>query len=153
MVVNVQTREVTLTEDQWIYLQNKLESTLETEEDDKLEIILANIQISITPELATLREKSSEEEVDKAKVLHGSVLDFQGEKETKLPTPNSILMQELGKWIDEVLGDKFTGWTVFFSWDGQIVDMDENGVQLLSRLQGGKHKDGFIHRVRTEVMI
>jgi len=71
-------------------------------------------------------------------------------KETKLPTPKSILMKELGKYLDEILGDKFTGWTVFFSWDGQIVDMDENDLFLISRLQGTKHKDGFIHHVRTE---
>lgn len=74
-------------------------------------------------------------------------------KETKLPTPKSILMQELGKYLDEILGDKFTGWTVFFSWDGQIVDMDESSVHLFERLQTTKHKDGFIHHVRTEVMV
>ena len=74
-------------------------------------------------------------------------------KETKFPTPNSILMNEFGKYLDAVLGAKFTGWTVFFSWDGQIVDMDENEIQLMSRLQTTEHKDGFIHHVRTENMI
>ena len=39
----VKFREVTLSEDQWIYLQNKLESILETEKDDKLEVISATI--------------------------------------------------------------------------------------------------------------
>ena len=71
----------------------------------------------------------------------------------KLSTPKSILMEELGKYLDEVLGDKFTGWSVFFSWDGQIVDMAENNILLLSRLQTTEHKDGFIHHVRTENMI
>ena len=71
----------------------------------------------------------------------------------KLSTPKSILMKELGKYLDEVLGDKFTGWSVFFSWDGQIVDMDENNILLLSRLQTTEHKDGFIHHVRTEIMV
>ena len=68
--------------------------------------------------------------------------------ETKLSTPKSIIMDEFGKYLDAILGDKFTGWTVFFSWDGQIVDMDKNSVQLHSRLQKTKHKDGFIHHVR-----
>ena len=71
----------------------------------------------------------------------------------KLSTPKSILMKELGKYLGEVLGDKFTGWSVFFSWDGQIVDMDENNILLLSRLQTTEHKDGFIHHVRTEIMV
>lgn len=70
-----------------------------------------------------------------------------------VPTPNSILMIELGKYLDEILGDKFTGWIVFFSWDGQIVDMDENSVLLHERLQKTEHKDGFIHYVRREVSV
>ncbi len=70
-----------------------------------------------------------------------------------IPTPHLILMSILGKYLDEILGDKFTGWIVFFSWDGQIVDMDENSVLLHSRLQKTKHKDGFIHHVRTEITI
>ena len=74
-------------------------------------------------------------------------------KETKLSTPKSIIMNEFGKYLDEILGDRFTGWVVFFSWDGQIVDMDESSVHLLSRLQTTKHKDGFIHHVRKEVMV
>ena len=71
----------------------------------------------------------------------------------KISTPKSILMDELGKYLDEVLGDKFTGWTVFFSWDGQIIDMDENNLLLMTRLQTTEHKDGFIHHVRTENMV
>ena len=62
-------------------------------------------------------------------------------------------MEELGKYLDEVLGDKFTGWTVFFSWDGQIVDIDENNLILMERLQTTEHKDGFIHCVRTETVV
>jgi len=71
----------------------------------------------------------------------------------KLPTPNLIIMEALGRYLDEVLGDKYTGWTVFFSWDGQIVDMDENSVLLYERLQKTEHKDGFIHHVKTEVVV
>ena len=74
----VQTREVTFTVDQWIYLQNKLESILETEEDNKLEIISASIQA----ELLGLTE-ATEEEVDKAKTLQGSVLDLDSKMEEK----------------------------------------------------------------------
>jgi len=54
---NVQTRELTLTVDQWIYLQNKLESILKTEEDDELEIISASIQA----ELVGLKKTTEEE--------------------------------------------------------------------------------------------
>ena len=73
---NVKTREITFTEDQWIYLQNKLEDILETEEDTELEIISASIQA----ELLGLTE-STEEEIEKAKVLHGSILDLVDKKE------------------------------------------------------------------------
>ena len=68
----------------------------------------------------------------------------------KLATPQSVMIRELGEYLDEILGDKFTGWSVFFSWDGQIIDMDKNDLLLLTRLQGSKHKDGFLHHVRTE---
>ncbi len=54
---NVKMREVTLTEDDWIYLQNKLESILETEDDDLLEAISA----TIFAELAGIWETSEEE--------------------------------------------------------------------------------------------
>lgn len=57
MESSVQTREVTLTEDQWIYLQNKLESILKTEEDNELEIISA----TIFAELVGLKETTEEE--------------------------------------------------------------------------------------------
>ncbi len=73
----MQSRKVTLTEDQWIYLQNKLESILKTEEDDKLEVISA----TIFAKLVGLKQ-SSEEEVDKAKVLHKSVFEL-AEKNTR----------------------------------------------------------------------
>ena len=53
----MQSREVSLTEDQWIYLQNKLESILETEEDDELEVISA----IIFAELVGLKETTEEE--------------------------------------------------------------------------------------------
>jgi len=57
----IRLREVTLTEDQWIYLQNKLESILETEEDDELEVISATIFV----ELVGLKQ-ATEEEIEKA---------------------------------------------------------------------------------------
>ena len=53
----IRLREVTLTEDQWIYLQNKLESILETEEDDELEVISA----TIFAELVGIKETTEEE--------------------------------------------------------------------------------------------
>jgi len=43
---------------------------------NELEPFVANFQISITPELATLREKTSEEEIENAKVLRGSILEL-----------------------------------------------------------------------------
>lgn len=43
---------------------------------DELELFVANFQISIEPELASLREKTSEEEVKKAKELRGSMLEL-----------------------------------------------------------------------------
>ena len=43
---------------------------------DELEPFVANFQISIEPELASLREKTSEENVEKAKELRGSVLEL-----------------------------------------------------------------------------
>jgi len=57
---NIQTREVSLTEDQWIYLQNKLESILETEKDDKLEIISATIFADLVGLFKTTDEEWSE---------------------------------------------------------------------------------------------
>ena len=66
-----------------------------------------------------------------------------------LTTPRTIIIQEVGKYLDNILGDKFTGWSVFFSWDGEIIEMDENNLMLLTRLQTTEHKDGFLHHVRT----
>ena len=43
---------------------------------DKLEPFVANFQISITPELALVREKTSEEDIEKAKELRGSILEL-----------------------------------------------------------------------------
>lgn len=43
---------------------------------DELEPFVANFQISIEPELASLREKTSEEDLEKAKELRGSILEL-----------------------------------------------------------------------------
>lgn len=43
---------------------------------DELKPFVANFQVSIEPELASLREKTSEEDLEKAKELRGSVLEL-----------------------------------------------------------------------------
>lgn len=43
---------------------------------DELEPFVANFQISIEPDLASLREKTSEEDLEKAKELRGSILEY-----------------------------------------------------------------------------
>ena len=58
-------------------------------------------------------------------------------------------MKEVGEYLDEIFGENFTGWVVYFSWDGQIVDMDKNNLLLMTRLQTTEHKDGFLHSIRS----
>ena len=67
-----------------------------------------------------------------------------------IKTIREQLMRYLGEFIDNFFGDKYTGWSMFVSWDGQIVDMDKESILLLQRLQGAEHKDGFLHKIRTE---
>ncbi len=43
---------------------------------NKLEPFVANFQISMTPELTLVREKTSEEDIEKAKELRGSILEL-----------------------------------------------------------------------------
>lgn len=43
---------------------------------DELEPFVANLQISMEPELATLRKRTSEEDIEKAKELRGSIFEL-----------------------------------------------------------------------------
>lgn len=62
-----------------------------------------------------------------------------------------IVMKQLGKFYDEVLGDRYTGWYAMINFNGTLEDIsnDERKVMMKRTPRHGC----FIHKVRGKETI
>ena len=60
-----------------------------------------------------------------------------------------MIMEEIQEFYDDILGEKYTGWTAVIKYNGELVDIGEDGTEILRRVQGSPY-DAFIYKIRSE---